>query len=263
MNSETSMRLRGKVALLTGAAQGIGYAIAAAFAQEGTQIAAVDINDAGLRKAVQKIDALSQQVQPLEADVTQAADVERMVKETLDRFGRIDVLVNNAGVTDKAHRQIKDLPKEIWDRVLSVNLTGTFLCCRAVISHMMQQKAGSIINISSLLGLKGEAREGDGPYCASKFGIEGLTEVLSKELKPYGINVNSLAPATQVDTGFFDHLPDHERKKLARPEIMGEPAVFLASLTPGSLSGRYIHAKRWHEEQEYREALMEEHESFL
>lgn len=247
------MKLKGKTALVTGGGRGIGRTIALAYAKEGADIAVAARTKSEIEKVAGEIeDSYNRTCLTVKADITNSADVKNMVEETIKRLGRIDILVNNAGMTDKKQRSVKDLPEKIWRRIISINLTGIFLCSKAVLFHMAERKRGNIINITSLLGQKERAIPGGSAYCASKFGVEGLTEVLSKELKEYGINANTLYPAAKVNTGFFDFLPEEERVKLEKPEIMIEPAVFLATKKPGELTGQSINAKKWRDERGYK-----------
>lgn len=252
------MLLEGKVALITGGGRGIGKAIALAYAKEGADVAVASRTEGEIeRVAAQITREMGRRAMAIVADVTKEQEVIAMIRRTVEELGKIDILVNNAGVTDKEHRPVKDLPAEVWTTIIMTNLTGTFLCSKHVIPHMMDNRAGNIINITSLLGQKGMAREGEAAYSASKFGIEGLTEVLAKELKEYGINANTLYPAAKVNTGFFDYLPPEERDKLEPPEIVVQPAIFLALQPPMGITGESINAKRWRDEPEYRESLLQ------
>lgn len=193
--------LRGKVALVTGAAgaQGLGRAIALRLAQEGANLVVNDLNEdagsrTGLPKVVEEIEALDQGALAVYADVTKADQVDQMVEQALERFGRIDIMVNNAGAPAGADRvPVVELEEEAFDLVLDVNLKGTFLCCRAVARHMLQRGGGgTIINISSTSGKHGVARFA--AYCASKFAVRGFTQSLARELAPHQITVYAICP---------------------------------------------------------------------
>lgn len=199
--------LEGKVALVTGAAgqRGIGRAIALRLAREGADVAVNDLRDepvdnwGGLRQVVGEIEDLGRRALGCSGDVTNAADVERIVSETIDRFGRIDILVNNAGSKAGPDRvPVVDLDEAVFDRVLAVNAKGTFLCCRAVARHMIDRGGGGkIVNMSSSAGKQGRARFA--AYSASKFAVVGFTQSLAIELGPHRINVNAICPGL-VDT---------------------------------------------------------------
>jgi NAD(P)-dependent dehydrogenase (short-subunit alcohol dehydrogenase family) len=182
--------LRGQVALVTGAASGIGRAIAARLSLEGANIAAADLDQDSARNALREIGPDAAPALALRADVSVEEDVNRMVEETLQSFGKIDILVNNAGVGTTG--LIIDHTAEDWEKSMSVNLKGTFLCSRAAAIQMIPRKRGRIVNLSSISGKEGE--EFIGGYCCSKFGVIGLTQVMAKELGRYGITVNAVCP---------------------------------------------------------------------
>jgi NAD(P)-dependent dehydrogenase (short-subunit alcohol dehydrogenase family) len=181
------MKLQDKIAIVTGAAEGIGKAIAKAFIEEGGKVVLVDINEPLLEEAAAE---LGESAVALKVDVTKWDQVTNMVKETVDRFGRVDILVNNAGVVRKGW--VKDLPEEVWDEVITTNLKGTFLCSKAVLPTMLDQQYGRIINISSIAGKQGEAA--GSAYCSSKFGQIGFTQALSLEVARDNITVNAICP---------------------------------------------------------------------
>jgi NAD(P)-dependent dehydrogenase (short-subunit alcohol dehydrogenase family) len=197
--------LNGKVALVTGAGgkQGLGRAIALRLAKEGADVVVNDIvarhtgspDWAGLPDVVREIEALGQRSVAIVADVSDAQQVEAMVQQVLEQFGRIDVLVNNAGAPAGRDRvPVIELEADAWDLVQRVNVRGTFLCCRAVAREMIAQgQGGKIINMSSIAGKQGMARFA--AYCASKFAIRGFTQALAMELAPHQINVNAICPS--------------------------------------------------------------------
>ena len=182
--------LNGQVAIVTGAGSGIGRAIAMRLSLEGAAIVAADVDGMAAEKLIREIKDFGRRGLSLEIDVSIAKDVERMVKGTMENFGQIDILVNNAGTGSTG--LIIDHTEEDWEKPLQVNLKGTFLCLRAVAKEMMPRKRGRIVNIASIAGKSGE--EFIGAYCASKFGVIGLTQVLAKELGRHLITVNAVCP---------------------------------------------------------------------
>lgn len=187
------MRLKEKVAIITGAAQGIGQATAMRFAREGAHAVVCDINVEGVKKVSQDIMALGQKSLWFEVDVSNVSQVEEMVKKTVESFGRIDILVNNAGGSFNLPDKIEEITDEIWDKVVNVNLKGVFICSRAVVPHMKRQKSGRIINISSKAGKYYGELSGI-QYSGAKAGVMGLTRQLARELGPFGITANAIAP---------------------------------------------------------------------
>jgi len=205
-------RVEGKVAIVTGAAAGMGTAHALALAREGADVAAVDIcrdqplspvcggTAEALDKLVEVIRALGRRAIAIRCDVSKADEVEQMVQRVLDEFGKIDILVNNAGVVNITPFVL--LTEEQWDFVMDVNLKGTFLCCKYVLPHMMAQNWGKIVNIGSVNGREG--MPGNVHYCCSKAGVHMLTDALSKEVAAFNINVNCVAPGTVWGTPMVD-----------------------------------------------------------
>jgi len=205
-------KVEGKVAIVTGAAAGMGTAHALALAREGADVAVVDIcgdqplspvsggTMEALDRLVQELRAFERRAIAIKCDVSKADEVERMVKTVIDEFGRIDILVNNAGVASLA--PFVGLTEEQWDFVMGVNLKGTFLCCSYVVPHMIAQKAGKIVNIGSIDGREG--MPGFVHYCCSKAGVHMLTDALSKEVAQHNINVNCVAPGAIWGTHMMD-----------------------------------------------------------
>lgn len=181
------MKLENKVAIVTGAADGIGKAIAKEFADEGAKVVIADIN---YDKAQETAAEIGTAALPLKVDVTDAKQVGKMVSDAIDHFGKVDILVNNAGVVRKGW--VKDLPEETWDEVLTVNLKGTFLCSKAVLPELIKNNYGRIITISSIAGKQGEAA--GSAYCSSKFGQIGFTQALALEVAKHNITVNAICP---------------------------------------------------------------------
>lgn len=220
--------------MITGAGRGIGQAVARAYAREGAKLALCSRTVEELNTTARELARLGAEVLALPADVSQPDQVIVFVDNALAKFGRLDVLVNNAGV---AHPQapLLELPVEEWDRVLTINLRGAYLMARAVIPHMVRQRGGSVINVSSWLGR--DALSGWGAYGVSKWGVEGLTRYLALELKPSRVRVNSVSPG-YVATRMTSYGG-------ARPESVVDLFVYLASDASAGLTGQALDATTW------------------
>jgi NAD(P)-dependent dehydrogenase (short-subunit alcohol dehydrogenase family) len=241
------MRLKGKVALITGSTRGIGKEFAIGFAKEGANIV---INGRNLEKAkvvAKEIEGLGVKATAIGADVSLSQDVTRMVDEAMNAFERIDILVNNAGVNPFI-LEAEKIKEEGWDQVLDVNLKGVFLCCQAVGKKMIQQGGGKIINISSAAGILGE--QGLLPYCVSKAGVMTLTRILAYEWSRYNILVNAIAPGVVAGgmntpilnkeilvSGLMQQVP---LKRLGNPEEIVKIVLFLASEDSNYINGTSI-----------------------
>jgi len=242
---EGALKLKGKVALVTGAAQGIGKAVALLLARNGADIIVSDINLEKAEETAREVEGLGQRALAVKTNVAEANDVEKMVQTALERFGRIDILINNAGITrDKLLLRMSD---EDWDAVLGVNLRGTFLCTRAVIRPMAKQKSGKIVNIASVVGTMGNA--GQANYGASKAGVIGFTKTVAREYAPRGINVNAIAPG-YIETPMTEALPEKAKEELKRmipmdrlgkPEDVAEAVLFLVSEASSYITGQVLH----------------------
>ena len=184
------MLLKDKTAIITGGARGIGKEIACLFAKEGANICICDVNEEILGEATKELESLGRQAIGLKVDVTSSSQVEEMVQKVLDKFKKIDILINNAGITrDNLLLRMKEVE---WDVVLNVNLKGTFNCTKAVSRVMIKQRSGRIVSIASIIGLTGNA--GQSNYAASKGGIISFTKSVAKELASRNININAIAP---------------------------------------------------------------------
>ena len=263
----------GRVVMVTGCARarGIGRAIAVAFAHAGADVVVTDVAAGGTRNENEEgleeirlgwkgldslageIKGLGRRVLTLVGDVSRAADAERFVADALAQFGRIDVLVNNAAAPHGADRRLLwEIPEEAWDRVIGVNLKGTFLMSRAVIPHMLERGSGRIISMASVAGKRGTARRG--AYTASKFGVIGLTQVMAQELGAHGITVNAICPGS-VDTSRRESTSRRERVlaerdpkapvlslpptgRVARPDDIARLALFFASEASDHITGQ-------------------------
>ena len=232
-------RLAGRVALVTGAASGIGRAVARAFAAEGAAVHAVDAKAGALAALADGLRADGLTVSPLVADISVPEVVERQVAQALDASGRIDCLANIAGVISS--EPVEEVSVAEWDRILDINLRGTFLCARAVAPAMKRQGSGSIINVSSRAGAMGFA--GMTAYCASKFGVEGLSRALAQELSPHGIAVNTITPGTPIHTAMSETTYSPEQRKVWQdPAVIAPAFVHLALQGPEGLNDRYVNA---------------------
>ena len=237
-------RLENKVSIITGAAQGIGLATALKFAQEGAIVIVCDIKQAAVDEVVKQCQALGATAAGFEMDVTKRETVDAVVASVKEKFGRIDVLVNNAGITQDARLQKMTL--EQFDRVIDVNLRGVFHCSQAVADTMVAQGSGVILNASSVVGLYGNF--GQTNYAATKFGVIGFTKTWSRELGPKGVRVNAVAPGF-IETPILATVPDKvldglreqvPLKRLGRAEEIANVYAFLASDEASYVNGAVI-----------------------
>ena len=238
------MTLKDKVAIVTGASRGIGEAIARKFCQEGASVMLCSRSAESVATIVESLSDEGGDAKSTQADISNKADVEALVDLTLKEFSRVDILVNNAGITrDALFMRMKD---EDWDAVLQTNLTGTAYCMRTVIRSMMRQRSGRIINISSVVGIAGNA--GQANYAASKAGIIGLTKSVAKEIGSRGITVNAITPGFII-TDMTKKLSEADQQKMLEmvpagsfgaPEDVAEAALFLASDAARYITGQTI-----------------------
>lgn len=240
------MRLQNKIAIVTGGGSGIGRGIALAYAREGADIVVADQNLAGAQETVAAVQAAGRRGLAVRTDVSSPEQVTAMVAAAKETFGRIDVLVNVAGIIYPV--SLLDTTVEQWDRTMNVNLRGNFLCLQAVARVMVAQGRGKIINISSILGFT--ARPNRGAYCASKAGISILTRVAALELGPLGLHVNAIAPGS-IETPMVKaapSAPEELARKIAaiplqrrgEPTDLTGPAVFLASDESDYMTGTIV-----------------------
>ena len=254
------MRLEGRTAIVTGAAQGIGFATAERCAAEGARLVLADANGGKLREAAARLRTAGATVREAAADVTSSSEVQEMIDTALREYGAIDILVNNAGGSGlRTASEIESVSEEIWDEVIDLNLKSAFLCCRAVIPHMKARRYGRIVNVSSGIA-RGTGRVAGTagavlPYASAKAGVLGLTFTLAKMVAQSGITVNAVVPGfVLTEPGarvrdWFDGLPaEAQTALLARTSMgrAGEPAeiasaiVFLASAEASFVSGTAI-----------------------
>ncbi|MDD6395821.1 MAG: 3-oxoacyl-[acyl-carrier-protein] reductase [Acutalibacteraceae bacterium] len=239
------MSLQGKTAIVTGGGRGIGRAICLEFAAQGANVV---INYAGNSEAAEKTaadcEALGAKAAIIKADVSKADEVDAIFALAVEEFGRVDILVNNAGVTKD--KLIMAMSEEDFDKVVDTNLKGAFLCMKAASKLMMKQRSGRIINMSSVVGVRGNA--GQVNYAASKAGIIGMTKSLAKELAGRNVTVNAIAPGF-IDTDMTAVLSDKVKeailgdipmKKLGKPEDIAKTAAFFAQDEAGYITGQVI-----------------------
>ncbi len=239
------MSLSGKIALVTGAAQGIGRDIALGLAADGADVAICDVNLEAAQKTAGDIEAKGRKALALKANVAASADVPAMVDQVVEKFGRLDILVNNAGITrDGLILRMKD---EDWDLVLSINLKGAFLCTKAALKYMTKQRTGTIINIASIVGAMGNA--GQVNYVASKAGLIGMTKTIAREYANRNVTSNAVAPGF-IDTAMTQALSENVRQELAKQIPLGRlgssddvanAVRFLASPAAAYITGQVIH----------------------
>jgi NAD(P)-dependent dehydrogenase (short-subunit alcohol dehydrogenase family) len=240
-------RLKDKVAIITGAARGIGKATAIIFAREGAKTVIVDIlKDEGEATAKYINERISEESALfIEADVSEVGDVKSMVDAVIEKYGTIDVLVNNAAIQPIG--TIFETDIDTWDRVMKVNLRSAFLCCKYVVPYMIKNKSGAIVNVASILGLRG----GDKiiAYATSKAGLIGFTKSLAQDLMPYNIRVNAVAPRA-IDTEMFKAYRSEKELeskmdrylfgRLGKPEEVANTILFLASDEASYISGEVL-----------------------
>jgi 3-oxoacyl-[acyl-carrier protein] reductase len=208
-------------------------------ARHGAEVIVADVNLEKAAETAREVEAAGRGAMAVKVDVTRLSDVEQMVESALGRFGKIDILINNAGIA--RDKLILRMSEEDWDAVLDVNLKGTFNCTKAVIKHMSKQRSGKIVNIASVVGEMGNA--GQANYSASKAGVIGLTKTIAREFAQRGINVNAIAPG-YIQTQMTDVLPDKAKEELKRmipmerlgqPEDVAHAVLFLVSYITGQV----------------------------
>ncbi len=239
------MKLKDRVAMVTGAARGIGKAIALSFLGEGAKIAIIDSDRERLEMLEKELREGKKEVTVIPCDITKSNDVQKTVDQVRKGFSRIDILVNNAGIIRRG--TIETVTEEDWDRVIEVNLKGTFNCCKAVAGIMKQQRYGKIVNVSSIAGKMGDITSAPG-YGPSKAGMDALTKTLARQLAQYGINVNGVAPHA-IETEMSAQWSEERRKeiiasiplgRLGKPEDVAKAVLFLASDDASFITGEIL-----------------------
>jgi len=238
------VNIKDQVAIVTGGAIGIGRQTALRLARESAKVVIADINIDGANKVAEEIKALGQEAIALKVDITSLDEANQMAKATLDKFGQIDILGNIAGgaIPGKIGPFSQSV-KEVWDRIIGLNLYGTFTCTRAVINHMIERRSGKIVNIASVAGIVGQANTAD--YAAAKGGIIAFTKSLAKEVAQYGINVNCVSPAFTGTERVLSMPEEFLQKQIkmihlgryGKPEEIANVIVFLASDEAGFVTG--------------------------
>lgn len=233
------MRLRNKVAVITGAASGIGKEAALLFAAEGAKVVVADLDREKGAELVAQIDKEGGQAIFVPVNVIEENLVQEMARRTVEAFGRVDVLYNNAGI--EVLGTVVDTPADVWRRCIEVNVSGTYLCSKYILPYMIEQRSGSIINVSSVAGINGIPNMA--AYCAAKGAVENLTKNMAVDFAPFGIRVNSLSPGTTLTEGMGRRLvgsdtdPEKQKARLAKyplgrfgqPAEIARAALFLAS----------------------------------
>ena len=253
------MRLQDRVAIVTGAAKGMGSAISGALAGEGAHLVLAAREPAPLEALARSFTERrgGRRYIPVPTDVTDPGAVQVLAQRALDEFGRIDVLVNAAGVIGPIETPLHKIAPEDWDRVLGVNLKGTFLCCRAVVPAMMERRSGKIINIAGTSGLRGYRFRA--AYSSSKWALRGLTRTLALEVGPYGVNVNAICPGVvegdrmttiinekarvrnwAPDQVFHEYIEEMALRRFTKDDDIAHAVVFLASDESRQITGHEI-----------------------
>ena len=241
------MRFKDKVAIVTGGASGIGRAIALGFAREGANVVVADVNEVEGQKTAQGVQELGRKSAFVKTDVSRSADVRALAEQTLGKFGRVDILVNDAGIS--TNEPFLETTEERWDRTIAINLKGVFLCCQAVAREMVKQGGGKIINIASVGGTIYYSPISP-QYHAAKAGVIQLTKVMAVQLAPHKINVNCIGPGStktpmtqsswQTEEGYQRMIVRIPLGRMAEPEDMVGATIFFASDESNYVTGQTL-----------------------
>ena len=241
--------LKNKVVVITGARRGMGKADALLFAQKGAKVVVSDISQEDCQKVVDEIEKKGGEALAVKCDVSKKEEVDNLFEKTIEKFGRVDVLVNNAGIAE--FKPFLEMTEQEWDRTLDINLKGYFLCAQAAAKEMAKQKSGVIVNIASVaMGQVGVGFLNIVHYCASKGGIAAMTEAMALELAPYNIRVNAIAPG-MIETPMLDPIKQDPKAmegilarvplgRMGKPEEIADLVVFLASDKSSYITGSII-----------------------
>jgi len=248
------MKLKDKVAIITGGGSGIGRATSLAFAREGAKVVAAARNLPRLEEVVEAIKANGGKARAIQTDISDREQIKRLVARTIDEFGQVDILVNNAAAMATNNADTVDMNLDNWDTALATSLTGTMLCAREVLKNMIPRKSGNIVNVSSVAGLSGVPKES--PYAACKWGVIGFTETLAIEAGKHNIRVNCISPGATLTDEFDEWIKrsakdvgltyeqvmtklcdNNALKRAAKPEEIANCIVFLASDDASAMTG--------------------------
>lgn len=243
------MRIEGQVAIVTGGGSGLGRAMALGLARDGAKVLLAEVREPEGKKVLEEIRSIGRASELFVGDISQTQQAEQMVKFCVERLGQVDILINNAGLRMEDHedgvfetwrclqkRTTHELAIEDWDVVLGINLRAVFLCTHFALPHMIRQRRGTIISISSNAGSQGVA--GKSAYCASKHAVEGLMKTVAEEVREFGISANAIHPGSRVNV---------DGRGGQSPEVVVPLVCFLASQDKPEMTGQVINAKKWNE----------------
>ncbi|ELZ09082.1 short-chain dehydrogenase/reductase SDR [Natrinema thermotolerans DSM 11552] len=238
--------LNDETIIVTGASKGLGRSMALALSERGANVVLTARSEDELETVA---DEAAGETLVVPADVRAADDVDRVVEAALERFGRVDTLINNAGVSGlsfgEERRSLVETDEEEWDTIMDVNVKGVYLFTRRVLEAMLEadQDSGNVVNVSS--GLGRYAIPDAAAYITSKWGLEGFTQAVALEVEDEGINVNAIDPGGRVNTRIWEHLPDDERGEILQPDVMDDAAALLAAQGPDGVTGESMTAEEW------------------
>ncbi|MFA9503420.1 SDR family NAD(P)-dependent oxidoreductase [Natrinema sp. H-ect1] len=238
--------LNDETIIVTGASKGLGRSMALALSERGANVVLTARSEDELETVA---DEAAGETLVAPADVREADDVDRVVDATLERFGHVDTLINNAGVSGlsfgEERRSLVETDEEEWDTIMDVNVKGVYLFTRRVLEAMLEadQGSGNVVNVSS--GLGRYAIPDAAAYITSKWGLEGFTQAVALEVEDEGINVNAIDPGGRVNTRIWEHLPDDERGEILQPDVMDDAAALLAAQGPDGVTGESMTAEEW------------------